>query len=215
MKQRVNTIKGKRLVYGGDTNTLTKDEILVTETPNGVQLKERTSNGTIKDLGGSGSSSKIEEKYYKIACDDTGFSFIGLAAIYNLFYRFPFEGTFLKSCVIQYRSEQLPLDVSKHIIDLASKNDYVVLTSVNIEQKIALYSTRNKEIIDFTISSYLPQAVIDMMIQTMQKEGVSDEEITTMISEFEKVSSQSIVEITKEEAESIVSKMIYPTYNLD
>lgn len=39
MKRKINTIKGKRLVMGG-TNNLTKDEILVTETLNGIGLKE-------------------------------------------------------------------------------------------------------------------------------------------------------------------------------
>lgn len=71
MKQRVNTIKGKRLVSGGDTNTLTKDEILVTETPEGVVLKERDYKGTIKDLSSGGSNtSNNEVLYYKIIHSD-------------------------------------------------------------------------------------------------------------------------------------------------
>lgn len=40
MKRKINTIKGKRLVMGRGTNNLTKDEILVTETLNGIGLKE-------------------------------------------------------------------------------------------------------------------------------------------------------------------------------
>lgn len=57
MKRKINTIKGKRLVMGGGTNNLTKDEILVTETPNGIGLKERSSDGSIKELSGSSGSS--------------------------------------------------------------------------------------------------------------------------------------------------------------
>lgn len=56
MKRKINTIKGKRLVMGGGTNTLTKDEILVTETPNGIGLKERSSDGSIKELAGGGNN---------------------------------------------------------------------------------------------------------------------------------------------------------------
>lgn len=48
MKKRINQIKGKRLVRGGDTNTLTHNEILVTETSNGVSLKERTRDGIVE-----------------------------------------------------------------------------------------------------------------------------------------------------------------------
>lgn len=55
MKRKINTIKGKRLVMGGGTNNLTKDEILVTETSNGIELKERSSDGSIKELAGGSS----------------------------------------------------------------------------------------------------------------------------------------------------------------
>lgn len=55
MKRKINTIKGKRLVMGGGTNSLTKDEILVTETSNGIELKERSSDGSIKELAGGSS----------------------------------------------------------------------------------------------------------------------------------------------------------------
>lgn len=53
MKRRVNTIKGKRLVLGKDTNIITKDEILVTESPNGIELKERDYQGKIQQISGS------------------------------------------------------------------------------------------------------------------------------------------------------------------
>lgn len=55
MKRKINTIKGKRLVMGGGTNNLTKDEILVTETSKGIELKERSSDGSIKELAGGSS----------------------------------------------------------------------------------------------------------------------------------------------------------------
>lgn len=51
-KQRIHTIKNKILVQG-DENLLTNNEILVTETPEGVSLKERTSEG-IKTISGGG-----------------------------------------------------------------------------------------------------------------------------------------------------------------
>lgn len=56
MKRKIDTIKGKRLVMGGSTNTLSKDEILVTETSSGIELKERSADGKIKDLAGGGNS---------------------------------------------------------------------------------------------------------------------------------------------------------------
>lgn len=55
MKRKIDTIKGKRLVMGG-TNTLTKNEILVIETPDGIELKERDSDGKVKQLSGSSGS---------------------------------------------------------------------------------------------------------------------------------------------------------------
>lgn len=69
MKRKINTIKGKRLVMGGGTNNLTKDEILVTETSNGIELKERSSDGSIKELAGGGSSSNsIQIKFKEPIC---------------------------------------------------------------------------------------------------------------------------------------------------
>lgn len=56
MKRKIDTIKGKRLVMGGGTNILTKNEILVTETSNGIELKERSSDGSIKELAGGGNN---------------------------------------------------------------------------------------------------------------------------------------------------------------
>lgn len=64
MKQRINTIKGKRLVRGGGTNLLRNDEILVTETNNGIQLQERQ-GGNIVSLS-SGENENSEYLYYKI-----------------------------------------------------------------------------------------------------------------------------------------------------
>lgn len=65
MKRKIDTIKGKRLVMGGGTNTLTKNEILVTETPDGIELKERDSDGKVKQLSGSSGSSSSDAEYYK------------------------------------------------------------------------------------------------------------------------------------------------------
>ena len=52
MKRRLNTLKGKRLVTG-DSNLMTKDEICINTTPNGVEVKEIGTDGKIKDLAGS------------------------------------------------------------------------------------------------------------------------------------------------------------------
>lgn len=65
MKRKIDTIKGKRLVMGGSTNTLTKNEILVTETPDGIELKERDSDGKVKQLSGSSGNSSSDGEYYK------------------------------------------------------------------------------------------------------------------------------------------------------
>lgn len=67
MKKRLNTLKGKRLVTG-DANLMTKDEICINATPNGVSVKEIGTDGKIKDLTGSGDNggSNKNVKYYGI-----------------------------------------------------------------------------------------------------------------------------------------------------
>ena len=67
MKRRLNTLKGKKLVTG-DPNLMTKDEICINATPNGVEVKEIGTDGKIKDLAGSGDngSSNKNVKYYGI-----------------------------------------------------------------------------------------------------------------------------------------------------
>lgn len=54
MKRQLDRLKGKRLVTG-DPNLMTKDEICINATPNGVEVKEIGTDGKIKDLAGSGS----------------------------------------------------------------------------------------------------------------------------------------------------------------
>ena len=53
MKRQLDRLKGKRLVTG-DPNLMTKDEICINATPNGVEVKEIGTDGKIKDLAGSG-----------------------------------------------------------------------------------------------------------------------------------------------------------------
>lgn len=53
MKRQLDRLKGKRLVTG-DPNLMTKDEICINATPNGVEVKEIGVDGKIKDLAGSG-----------------------------------------------------------------------------------------------------------------------------------------------------------------
>ena len=65
MKRRLNTLKGKKLVTG-DPNLMTKDEICINATPNGVEVKEIGTDGKIKDLAGSSEGSSEDRKYYKI-----------------------------------------------------------------------------------------------------------------------------------------------------
>lgn len=55
MKRQLDRLKGKRLVTG-DPNLMTKDEICINATPNGVEVKEIGIDGKIKDLAGSGES---------------------------------------------------------------------------------------------------------------------------------------------------------------
>lgn len=66
MKRQLDRLKGKRLVTG-DPNLMTKDEICINATPNGVEVKEIGTDGSIKDIasGGSGSSSN-DIVYYKM-----------------------------------------------------------------------------------------------------------------------------------------------------
>lgn len=56
MKRQLERLKGKRLVTG-DPNLMTKNEICINETHNGVEVKERSSDGSIKELAGSSGSS--------------------------------------------------------------------------------------------------------------------------------------------------------------
>ena len=55
MKRQLDRLKGKRLVTG-DPNLMTKDEICINATPNGVEVKEIGTDGKIKDLAGSGNN---------------------------------------------------------------------------------------------------------------------------------------------------------------
>lgn len=65
MKRKIDTIKGKRLVVGGGTNNLTKDEILVETKGDTITLRERDDSGKIKQLSGSSGSSSSDGEYYK------------------------------------------------------------------------------------------------------------------------------------------------------
>lgn len=59
MKRQLDRLKGKRLVTG-DVNLMTKDEICINTTPNGVEVKEIGPDGEIKDLAGGSNSSSGE-----------------------------------------------------------------------------------------------------------------------------------------------------------
>ena len=87
MKRKIDTIKGKRLVMGGGTNLLTKDEILVTETPSGIELKERSADGKIKDLtGNKGTSDSADKKQTHMcieALEDLTISYSGNSLLYS------------------------------------------------------------------------------------------------------------------------------------
>ena len=63
MKRRLNTLKGKRLVTG-DTNLMTKDEICINATPNGVEVKEIGTDGKIKDLAGNQQEQTSDDAEY-------------------------------------------------------------------------------------------------------------------------------------------------------
>lgn len=72
MKRRLNTLKGKRLVTG-DANLMTKDEICINATPNGVEVKEIGTDGKIKDLAGNANTSSQEDDcWYIMECHDYG-----------------------------------------------------------------------------------------------------------------------------------------------
>lgn len=65
MKRQLERLKGKRLVTG-DANLMTKNEICINATPNGVEVKEIGADGKIKDLANSGGGSGAKEWYYSI-----------------------------------------------------------------------------------------------------------------------------------------------------
>lgn len=81
MKKKINSINGKRLVIG-NANEITKDEILVQQTKDGlVSLKERV-GGELKELSGgstSGSGGNTNYKYYLI--DTTSMNY--LVSVYS------------------------------------------------------------------------------------------------------------------------------------
>lgn len=81
MKRKIDTIKGKRLIVGGGTNNLTKDEILVETKGDTITLKERDDSGKIKQLSGSGGSSSSDMEYYKLI--QTGVPY-DLVALYKI-----------------------------------------------------------------------------------------------------------------------------------
>lgn len=89
MKRRLNTLKGKKLVTG-DPNLMTKDEICINATPNGVEVKEIGTDGKIKDLAGSSNEGgDCEEKewiYYKLNRETNKNTFIDiLVYFYDLY----------------------------------------------------------------------------------------------------------------------------------
>lgn len=63
MKRQLERLKGKRLVTG-DANLMTKNEICINATPNGVEVKEIGTDGSIKDIASGGSG--VKEWYYSI-----------------------------------------------------------------------------------------------------------------------------------------------------
>lgn len=75
MKRKINTINGKRLVIG-NTNEVSKDEILVQQTKEGtISLKERV-GGELKELSGnnennSSTSTGPSLKFYKVKSEYT------------------------------------------------------------------------------------------------------------------------------------------------
>lgn len=71
MKRQLDRLKGKRLVTG-DPNLMTKDEICINATPNGVEVKEIGIDGSIKDIASGGGGGDSEEKeWYYCKCPDT------------------------------------------------------------------------------------------------------------------------------------------------
>lgn len=66
MKRQLDRLKGKRLVTG-DPNLMTKDEICINATSNGVEVKEIGTDGSIKDIAsGNSENTKKEYEYYRI-----------------------------------------------------------------------------------------------------------------------------------------------------
>lgn len=95
MKRRLNTLKGKKLVTG-DPNLMTKDEICINATPNGVEVKEIGTDGKIKDLvgsGGGGDSEQREWLYYKLNRETNNDMFSNvLIYLYDLYLAVYFNG---------------------------------------------------------------------------------------------------------------------------
>ena len=89
MKRQLDRLKGKRFVTG-DPNLMTKDEICINATPNGVEVKEIGVDGKIKDLagskGGGGEGGEVKDyKYYRINNleDEETMSFMEIIALFT------------------------------------------------------------------------------------------------------------------------------------
>lgn len=90
MKRQLDRLKGKRLVTG-DPNLMTKDEICINATPNGVEVKEIGIDGSIKDIasggGGGNNNTSNDIKYYHLKVqypDDVMMPYGLFASIFKL-----------------------------------------------------------------------------------------------------------------------------------
>lgn len=205
MKRRINTIKGKRLVTGGDTNTLTKDEILVTEAPNGVILKERTSNGNITQLSGSceGQVNSPRELYYKIIGPVEPETFGRVLKVNSVIY----EGRLIQYAVQAYSSNVFIIDVA-NIIGVSQAiairyDSFNTISGGREETDISFYTVPEGNLIEKVIGLVTKDFENDFgrELTKEEKEALYNEYFPLLKESLDKC----LVEITKEEYESMIT----------
>lgn len=212
MKRRINTIKGKRLVAGGDTNTLSKDEILVSETPNGVVLKERASNGNITQLSGAGGGNDESILYYKINKDVLVEELQGVFEyISTLLTYIPLQSCIANGCMtsgafIQYRSDYTSFNSFFTALRLAGEDGAIEALAINNTKEIFLFQHYKdmSDYIQLVFQGDLLSRFEEVLRKLFPQNEESNEEELYMILDM---INQCLTRITKEEYYSLASNI--------
>ena len=154
MKRQLDRLKGKRLVTG-DPNLMTKDEICINATPNGVEVKEIGTDGSIKDIangGGGGGDSIFSEAYIKFKKEDYKDSALGIAES-NLEMVFIADGkkSLTTSILISFGGEPTPYGRYRFPINVAG---YIINNLEDIKNLSSHFINFDEEIEEITADEF-------------------------------------------------------------